>query len=138
MLIHLDIPDSLLRAVLELAADSEEQLSCEQMVEGLLKEALLGRKVNELSDEEVTATVAKLIEFVLQAGEGTPFLLHEIYTRALATDWNKLGKASRIKLGRCYRAATSRHAGNAQPGDAIIVQEGLSRTGSAIYRIDKK
>lgn len=137
MKVTLELSESLVREILDYSDD--ELVLFEDAAAALLLEAVQGKKLTDLDEDELNETVEKMLEFALNnADENKVFKTNELYVKAFNEKWTKLSSSTRKSIGRRFRSAVTEHSDDANDGDTIIKFDGRNINNAAVYRVDEK
>jgi len=137
MKVTLELSESLVREILDYSDD--ELVLFEDAAAALLLEAVQGKKLTDLDEDELNETVEKMLEFALNnADENKVFKTNELYVKAFNEKWTKLSSSTRKSIGRRFRSAVTEHSDDANDGDTIIKFDGRNINNAAVYRVDGK
>ena len=137
MKVTLELSESLVREILDYSDD--ELVLFEDAAAALLLEAVQGKKLTDLDEDELNETVEKMLEFALNnADENKVFKTNELYVKAFNEKWTKLSSSTRKSIGRRFRSAVTEHSDDANDGDTIIKFDGRNINNAAVYRVDDK
>lgn len=137
MKVTLELSESLVREILDYSDD--ELVLFEDAAAALLLEAVQGKKLTDLDEDELNETVEQMLNFALNnTDEDKVFKTNELYVRAFNEKWTKLSSSTRKSIGRRFRNAVTEHADEANYGDTIIKFDGRNINNAAVYRVDQK